>query len=465
LTQEFVDFQLFMDVEQLIQKYNTPVPRYTSYPTAVEFNSDFNPGDYFQALGMMTPEKPVSLYLHIPFCEHRCYYCGCNVIVSRRKEMADIFLKDLMDEVIYKTGFIKFKPDVSQLHFGGGTPNYLKISNWEKLIDFLKKHFNFIPEMEFSIELDPMVMDVAYLESLRSLGFNRVSFGIQDVNEITQKAVGRIQNMSHVEQLYQKARELKFNSVNVDFIYGLPYQNTQSYQANIDWILKFKPDRMAMFSYAHIPWIKKHQARMPVDMMPDALEKLRIYLSVESQLNKNGYISIGMDHFALEEDPMSLALKNKSLHRNFMGYTTQANLDQLSFGPSAISHVQGVFVQNHVKLKAYEKSIREKINFFEKGIKQTREDQLRSYIIQSIMNNLYLDISECNDIWNINFNGDFSSEIEALRDFEQENLVKISPDKIEVTPFGRYIVRHLGKIFDAYRKSSEEVTKRFSRGI
>jgi len=454
-----------MDIEQLIQKYNTPVPRYTSYPTAIEFSASFNPQEYFTALGQMKPEKPVSLYLHIPFCEHRCFYCGCNVIVSRRKEMGDVYLKDIMDEIVYKTGFINFKPLVSQLHFGGGTPNFLRISDWKLLMDFLHQRFTFTDDIELSVELDPMVMDVAYLESLRELGFNRVSFGVQDVNEQTQKAIGRIQNMAHIEELFVKARRLGFSSVNVDFIYGLPYQDLQTYQANIDWILKFKPDRMAMFSYAHIPWIKKHQAQMPAEAMPDASEKLRIYLAVESALNANGYVSIGMDHFALAEDPMSLALKNKSLHRNFMGYTTQANLDQLAFGPSAISYVQGVYVQNHVKLRAYEKSVREKTDFFEKGIKLTHEDHLRSYIIQSIMNNLYLDIKECNNLWGIDFNEDFKAEVGSLREFEKNGLVVIHPDKIEVTPYGRYIVRHLGKIFDAYRKSAEEVTKRFSRGI
>ncbi|MDH4262165.1 MAG: oxygen-independent coproporphyrinogen III oxidase [Spirochaetia bacterium] len=454
-----------IDIERLIHKYNTPVPRYTSYPTAVEFSADFNPQDYFTALTEMTSEKPVSLYLHIPFCEHRCFYCGCNVIVSKRKEMNDDFLKDIMNEIIYKTSFIKFKPVVSQLHFGGGTPNFLRISDWQKLMDFLHNYFIFSSDIELSIELDPMVMDVTYLENLRSFGFNRVSFGIQDVNEQTQRAIGRIQNMTHIDELFQKARELGFTSVNVDFIYGLPFQNLETYQANINWILKFKPDRMAMFSYAHIPWIKKHQAQMPVEAMPNASEKLRIYLSVESQLNMNGYVSIGMDHFAKVEDPMSQALKNKSLHRNFMGYTTQANLDQLAFGPSAISHVQGVFVQNHVKLRAYEKSVRDKVELFEKGIKQNNEDKLRSYIIQSIMNNLYLDINECNTLWGIDFNKKFSTEIENLREFEKNELVKIYPDKIEVKPYGRYIVRHLGKIFDAYRKPSEEFTKRFSRGI
>jgi len=455
----------YMNIEQLIQKYNTPVPRYTSYPTAIEFIQDFNAGEYFSALGQMTPENPVSVYLHIPFCEHRCFYCGCNVIVSRRKEMIDVFLPDIMNEIIYKTGFIKFKPKVSQLHFGGGTPNFLRPEDWSKLIGFLREKFDFLPDLEQSIEVDPMVMDIAYLETLHEAGFNRVSFGIQDVSEKTQKAIGRVQNMAHIDGLYEKARQLNFHSVNVDFIYGLPHQNLTTFQDNINWIVKHKPDRVALFSYAHIPWIKKHQSLMPLDTMPSASEKLQIYLEAESALNKNGYVSIGMDHFARVGDPMSEALENKSLHRNFMGYTTQANLDQLAFGPSAISYVQGVYVQNHVKLRAYEKSVREKTDFYEKGIKLTEEDHLRSYIIQAIMNNLYLDINECNSRWGIDFNRDFKSEIEHLREFEAQNLVTIHPDKIEVTAYGRYVVRHIGKVFDAYRKVTEETSKRFSRGI
>jgi len=452
-------------VESLIEKYNSPVPRYTSYPTAVEFSGSFNPDDYFSALSKMDSNSTSGLYVHIPFCENRCFYCGCNVIISRRKDMIDVLLNDLFEEIRFKSSFIPFKPQISQLHFGGGTPNFLRISDWEKLMGFLRDHFIFANNIELSVELDPMVMDENYLTSLRHLGFNRVSFGIQDVNEKTQKAINRIQNIGHIERLMDVSRQLNFSSVNVDFIYGLPYQSVQSFQANIDWIKKYKPDRMAMFSYAHIPWIKKHQANMPAESMPDASEKLKIYLAAESQLNAAGYASIGLDHFALESDPMSQALKNRSLHRNFMGYTTLSDLDQLAFGPSAISYVQGVYVQNHVKLRVYERSVREKKDFFEKGIQLLPEDHIRNYIIQSIMNNLYLDINECEEKWKINFKEKFANEIQSLQDFQDNHLLNISRDAVEIMPQGRYIVRHIAKIFDEYRKKTAESTVRFSKGI
>jgi len=452
-------------VHELISQYNTPVPRYTSYPTAVEFSREFNSEEFFTALKSMPENNKISLYLHIPFCENRCHYCGCNVIISRRKEMIDVYLKDIMDEINYKLSFIPFKPRVSQLHFGGGTPNFLRISDWEKLIPFLKEKFVFAEDIEQSIELDPMVMDKDYLENLKRIGFNRVSFGIQDVNEKTQKDINRVQDMNHIHELFVHARNIGFSSVNVDFIYGLPWQTAETYQANIDWILNHKPDRMAMFSYAHIPWLKKHQANMTASALPDATEKLTIYLMVEEQLNNAGYVSIGLDHFALENDPLSLSLKSRKLHRNFMGYTTQPDLDQLAFGPSAIAYVQGVYVQNHVKLRAYERSVREKEDFFEKGIKLTHEDHIRNYVIQSVMNNLFLDIKECETKWNISFFEKFHDELENLRAFEKNDLVSISPEKIELKPKGRYVVRHIAKCFDGYRKNTDEQTPRFSKGI
>lgn len=454
-------------IENLVNHYNTPVPRYTSYPTAVEFQADFKSGIYFNALKKMAPEQPVSVYVHIPFCEQRCHYCGCNVIINRRKELIDIFLNDLKTEIRFKQSFIPFKPKVSQLHFGGGTPNFLRKKDWDDLMGFLRDHFEFMPSREQSVELDPMVMNQDYLQFLRQHEFNRVSFGIQDVNEATQKAVNRIQNMGHINNLFEKSREFGFSSVNADFIYGLPYQNEKNYQANIDWIKQYRPDRMAMFSYAHIPWIKKHQANMAVETMPSAQEKLRIYLAVEEQLHEAGYVSIGLDHFALENDPLSQALKNKKLHRNFMGYTTQPDLDQLAFGPSAISFVQGVYAQNHVKLKAYEKSARQdsQDDWFEKGVEMTAEDYIHNHIIQSIMNNLFLDIGQCNRKWGINFFEKFQAEVDHLREFEKDGLLHIDSEKIEILTKGRYVVRHIARVFDAYRKASEEQRPRFSKGI
>jgi len=454
-------------IENLINKYNTPVPRYTSYPTAVEFQHQFNEEDFFRAISGMRPEKPVSIYIHIPFCEVRCHYCGCNVIISRRKDMIDSYLDDLMKEIKYKLSFIKHQPDVAQIHFGGGTPNFLRPSDWKRLILFIQNNFNILPGCEQSIELDPMMMDRDYLLMLKNTGFNRVSFGLQDVNEKTQVAVNRIQDMEKLNDLFNYARELEFSSINVDFIYGLPYQTLESYQKNIEWILKYRPDRIAMFSYAHLPQRMHHQRNMDSETMPDATEKLKIYLNVREKLQNNGYVAIGMDHYALPADPLSVALQEKSLHRNFMGYATQGDVDMIAFGPSAISHIGDVFAQNHVKLRAYEHSAREREKLFEKGYRMGGEDQMRNHLIQSIMNNLYVDIPRFEERWKISFWNHFALEKNNLAHFTEEGLLLLSDSEIEVTETGRHVVRHIAAVFDEYRRKAADSSReiRFSKGI
>lgn len=449
----------------LIERYDKPVPRYTSYPTALEFQVDFPKESFLSALKKMPPEKPVSLYFHIPFCENRCYYCGCNVIISRRKEMIGPFLDDLLEEVRFRLKEAGFRPKVSQLHFGGGTPNFLRPEDWQKLMPQIKELFDLQKDAEIAIELDPMMMDKSYLDVLKEVGINRVSFGIQDVTRATQEAVGRKQDMSHVDSLFTYAREIGIKSVNADFIYGLPYQTLKSYAANIEWIKQNRPDRIAVFSYAHIPWIKKHQENMPLDQIPDTKEKLLIYLEIRKALREAGYVEIGMDHYALPDDPLSQSLAEKSLHRNFMGYTTHAHTDMLAFGPSAISHVQGVYGQNHVKLRAWERSARDKEDLFEKGYAATDEDKQREEVIQSLMNNLYLDIESYNQRWGLMFNEFYADELERLGHFVEEGLVVVNPESIEVTSTGRHVVRHIASTFDVYRQKNAQNNQRFSKGI
>ncbi|MES0489031.1 MAG: oxygen-independent coproporphyrinogen III oxidase [Leptospirales bacterium] len=451
-------------VRQLIDRYNTPVPRYTSYPTALEFEPEFNESLFFEALNQMDQEKPISLYIHIPFCEKRCHYCGCNVIVSRRKELLAPFLDDLYKEIQHKIEKIGFKPQVAQLHFGGGTPNYLSAKDWEELLAFLKEHFTFNSEIEMSVELDPMHLNDEYLTDLKKLGFNRLSFGIQDIHDKVQHAVNREQSFDHINACYSSARKLGFDSLNVDFIYGLPYQDEESFNENIDWVKTHRPDRIAIFSYAHIPWIKSHQKNMPEEALPDAATKMSIYLSSRKKLLEIGYVAIGIDHYAIPEDELSRAREDRSLHRNFMGYTTKANIDMLAFGPSAISMVGGVFVQNHLKLRSYESAARTQESHFEKGYKMTEEDILRSEVIQSIMNNLFVDIQEINKKWNIDFWSKFGDEKERLNSFKSEGLIKYNDSTIEVTKTGSYVVRHIATTFDAYRGKNDK-EKRFSKGI
>ncbi len=472
-------------IQALISQYNTPVPRYTSYPTALEFESDFSDAAFLDALEKMTPDKPVSVYIHIPFCEVRCHYCGCNVIISRRKEMLDPFLQDLFAEMQFKLSRIPFQPKLAQLHFGGGTPNFLRQDDWDKILQTLRELFVFEEDVEISTELNPMEFNREGLEHLRELGFNRVSFGVQDVNEQTQNASGRPQDMDHIEDLIAHSRHLGFDSVNVDFIYGLPFQTVETYGNNLRWIKQIRPDRLAVFSYAHIPWIKKHQNNMPQDKIPDTAEKLRIYLLTRKYLKQLGYVEIGMDHYALPDDPLSKALEARQLHRNFMGYTTMPDANMLAFGPSAISFVDGVFAQNHVKLRAYEHSAREENELFEKGYAMTPEDRLRGKIIHSLMNNLFLDIRQIEDEYRINFQETFAYELQKLKHFIDEGLVNAvgisegydksdagesdqNESYIEVTQTGLHVVRHIASTFDIYRrpeKQTSQQNRRFSRGI
>ena len=451
-------------VKKLIDRYNTPVPRYTSYPTALEFDSNFDENKFLSALQQMKPDKAISIYIHIPFCEVRCTYCGCNVIVSKRKSMIEPYLSDLFEEIRYTLEKIDFKPKVFQLHFGGGTPNYLKIEDWQKILTFLNENFEFEDGIEQSLEVDPMHLDVEYINKLHEFGFNRISFGVQDVHEKVQDAVNRKQSIEHIEELVVEARRLGFISVNTDFIYGLPYQTEENFEDNLKWIEKYKPNRIALFSYAHIPWVKKHQDEIDEETLPGVESKLAIYLHSRSRLVEMGYVAIGIDHYALPEDELSVALKEKQLHRNFMGYATKANLDMLAFGPSAISQVGDVFAQNHVKLRGYEKSVRERVDLFEKGYAMNVEDKMRAEVVHSIMNNLYVDITEYEKKWNTVFWEKFLPEKEVLNNFQSEGLVEFDDDKIEVTESGGYVVRHIAQTFDEYRKQSQD-GKRFSKGI
>ncbi|MDH5720219.1 MAG: oxygen-independent coproporphyrinogen III oxidase [Spirochaetia bacterium] len=452
-----------LSIAKLIEKYNTPVPRYTSYPTALEWSTDFDETQFFAALKNLKDDKPMSVYIHVPFCENRCLFCGCNVLVSKKREIANVYLDYLLDEIRQKVEHLSFKPRISQLHFGGGTPNYLTIDQWERLVSVIKELFILEDDIEWSIELDPMMLSESYLDKLKETGVNRVSFGIQDVNEKTQQAVNRPQKLDHINSLVDYCRKLNFDSVNIDLIYGLPYQTLDSYQENIKWITEYKPDRIALFSYAHIPWIKHHQKRMPLEALTTAEEKLRIYLGVQKALKKNSYKQIGMDHFALPDDPMSLAQKDHSLHRNFMGYTTKADLPMLAFGASAISEVSGIFTQNHNKLKAYKSSISEKRDYFEKGLTRSEDDTRRSEVIQSIMNNFYLNFKEYEKKWNLNFVERYKNELLKMKQFEEEQLVTFNETELYVTEKGKYVLRHIASAFDVYRKAGEQ--KGFSKGI
>lgn len=449
-------------VEKLIARYNSPVPRYTSYPTALEF-APLADSALLDSYRKCEPGRPVSVYIHLPFCENLCLYCGCNVLLSRKIEVLDEYIPLLLAEIKAKTDIMEFRPKVSQLHFGGGTPNYLRLSDWDILFAGLHKHFEFTPDAEISVELDPAVLTDGYLPHLKKLGFNRVSYGVQDVTPKVLEAVNRPQDVGRIKDIVAESRALGYSSVNIDLIYGLPHQTNESYKANLDFIGELRPERIALFSYAHVPWLKHHQRRMDAAALTEPTEKLRIYLSARTHFASLGYEQIGMDHFGLPGDNLTEAFKNKTLHRNFMGYTTQKTLDMLAFGTSAIGFVSGVYMQNHLKLSGYRTAIETGKDWFEKGFIMSAEDKLRLEVITSLMANFSVKFAQIESEYGIKFADHFPPELERLKEFAADGHGVLDAQGFTTSETGSFIIRHIAAVFDAYRKGSEQ--KAFSKAI
>ncbi|MBV6494384.1 MAG: Oxygen-independent coproporphyrinogen III oxidase [Turneriella sp.] len=449
-------------VEKLILRYDSPVPRYTSYPTALEFTT-LEDQELQKSYAQCNREKAISVYIHLPFCENQCLYCGCNVLLSRRKDILDRYIPLIAEEMRIKTAILGYKPQVSQLHFGGGTPNFLRLPDWDIIFRELKKYFSFVPDAEISVELDPMYLPKGYLGHLRSLGFNRVSYGVQDVTPKVLEAVNRPQDIDLIRRVVRESRDLKFSSVNIDLIYGLPHQTLSSYKYNLDFIREVNPDRIALFSFAYIPWLKHHQRRLDKNALTEPSEKLKIYLAARESFASFGYEQIGMDHFGLQDDTLTKAFREKTLHRNFMGYTTQKTLDMLAFGTSAIGFVSGVYMQNHVKLSSYRNTIETQSGWFEKGYVMTHDDRLRQEVITMLMSNFSLQFEKVEKEFKIIFTDYFAPELEKLQEFVDEGHGVFTTSGFETTESGSFIIRHIASVFDAYRKVGER--KAFSKAI
>ncbi len=393
------------------------------------------------------------------------------MLLTRKIEVLDEYIPLLLAEIKTKTEMmprqgsaqVPFRPRVSQLHFGGGTPNFLRLSDWDRLFAGLHTYFEFTPDAEISVELDPAVLTDGYLPHLKKLGFNRVSYGVQDVTPKVLEAVNRPQDTGRVKEIVAESRALGFSSVNIDLIYGLPYQTNDSYKANLDFIGELRPERIALFSYAHVPWLKHHQKRLDAAALTEPSEKLRIYLSAREHFSQLGYVQIGMDHFSLPGDSLTEAYRNKTLHRNFMGYTTQKTLDMLAFGTSAIGFVSGVYMQNHLKLSAYRNAIKTGTNWFEKGFVMSPEDKLRHEVITQLMANFRIRFAEIEQQFGIRFKEHFASEIERLSEFATDGHGLLTDTDFTTTETGSFIIRHIASTFDAYRKGSEQ--KAFSKAI
>ncbi|MBS0617458.1 MAG: oxygen-independent coproporphyrinogen III oxidase [Spirochaetes bacterium] len=449
-------------VADLIARYNSPVPRYTSYPTALEFGplADTALEDSYRRI---EPASSVSVYVHLPFCANLCLYCGCNVLLSRKKEVLDEYIPLLLKEIDRKTALLDYRPRVSQLHFGGGTPNFLRLTDWDKIFAHLRRRFDFVADAEISAEFDPMVVEDGYLEHVRGLGMNRMSYGVQDVTPKVLEAVNRPQDVARIRDVVVESRRLGFSSVNIDLIYGLPHQTEASYQANLEFIGDIKPERIALFSFAHVPWLKHHQRRLDVQALARAEEKLRIYLGARKHFAGLGYEQIGMDHFGLKHDTLTRAFHDKTLHRNFMGYTTQKTLDMLAFGTSAIGFVSGVYMQNHVKLSGWRSAINDGRHWFEKGYIMSDEDRVRSEIITALMANFYVNFTQIENDYGVDFHEHFAPELAKLQQFADEGHGELTAEHFTVNETGGFIIRHIASVFDAYRKESEQ--KAFSKAI
>ncbi|GAB4382124.1 MAG: oxygen-independent coproporphyrinogen III oxidase [Elainellaceae cyanobacterium] len=449
---------------ELLKKYDQPLPRYTSYPPATELRPDFDSFDYSQAIASLNHRSsPLSLYVHIPFCQSACYFCGCNVIVSNNKNIALSYLDYLIKEIQQTAAHLDSRKPVVQMHWGGGTPNYLTIEQVKLLWNVINRYFNLAPDAEISIEINPRYVDQAYIQALREIGFNRISFGIQDFNPQVQAAVNRVQPKALLFDVMSWVRQSKFDSVNVDLIYGLPYQTLQTFEETIQNTIDLNPDRIAIFNFAYVPWLKPVQKKIPEQTLPSPQEKLEILQMAIAELTRHGYFYIGMDHFAKPDDELAIAQRNGTLKRNFQGYTTQPEAELLGFGLTSISMLHDAYFQNHKRLRDYYEAIDQKRPAVEKGINLHRDDIIRRKIIMQLMCHFGLSKHTIETKYHLDFDTYFTPELIDLKALEADGLVKVSSHSIDVTPTGRLLIRNIASVFDSYLR--DRIIANFSRAI
>ncbi|WP_421379602.1 oxygen-independent coproporphyrinogen III oxidase [Paraburkholderia sp. DD10] len=439
--------------ETLIRRFDNLGPRYTSYPTADRFASDFDERSYRTYLGERAEaasNPPLSIYVHLPFCESLCYFCACNKIITRDHGRAVEYLRYLGREMDLVVPHLGRDRRTQQLHLGGGTPTFFSLAELAQLMDMLRGHFDFAPEAELGVEIDPRTVDGATLSALAALGFNRTSFGVQDFDPAVQQAVNRIQPLGMVEKALAASRDAGFQSVNVDLIYGLPRQSLASFNSTLDHIIRLSPDRIALYNYAHLPQRFKAQRLIVDSELPSAEERLGIFALSTRQLLEAGYVYIGLDHFAKPEDELSRALQNKSLHRNFQGYTTRAECDLIGFGVSAIGKVGSSYSQSTRSLQTYYQHLEEGRLPVEKGWALSPDDLLRREVIMTLMCSMPLDFDRINRVHGIDFAQYFSHELARLQPYEEAGLLKTDAHGISVTAKGRLFVRAIGMVFDRY---------------
>jgi oxygen-independent coproporphyrinogen-3 oxidase len=454
---------------QLLTRFDVPGPRYTSYPTADRFVEAFGEADYVQALrqrqsGAAGKQAPLSLYVHIPFCESLCYFCACNKIITKHKERAAEYLRYLRKEVELHTRHLGRGQAVSQLHLGGGTPTFMSDEELRQLMTLLREHFKFVPGGEYSVEVDPRTVNEARLAVLAELGFNRLSFGVQDFDPAVQKAVNRIQPAEQVFALVEASRRLGFESVNADLIYGLPLQTPESFDRTLAQVNRLRPDRIALYAYAHLPERFKPQRRIHVEDLPVGAAKVAMLSRSLDALTNAGYVYIGMDHFALPGDALAVAKRQGRLHRNFQGYSTQADCDLIALGVSSIGRIGSTYSQNAKTMEEYGDLLDQGHLPVVRGLALTRDDLIRRSVIMALMCQGQLQYESINLAWLIDFKTLFAQELRQLEDMQAQGLVQLCESGIQVTAMGWFFVRGVAMVFDRYLQADRNRT-RFSKII
>ena len=441
--------------EEFVNRYNRPGPRYTSYPTAPVWTDSYGPNDYEQAMQSANAKKsPVSLYMHLPFCESLCLFCACNVIIRKDKSGLPPYLDILKKEIDHIASRVSRDREVTQFHWGGGTPTYLSPEHIEDLFEYTRERFTFAPDAEIGIEVDPRVTTRAHMEVVRKMGFNRLSMGIQDFKPEVQKAVHRIQPYEITRDIIAIARQLGFDSINVDLIYGLPYQTGESFAHTVEQIVGLSPDRIAMFSYAHVPWLKKQQGSF-VKFLPEGMKKFDIFRSGLLKFLEAGYLYIGMDHFAKENDELAVSQRNRTLHRNFQGYTTKAGADLYGMGITAISGIQETYAQNYRDIPSWEKSVNEHGVATMRGYHLSQDDVIRREVISRLLCHTVIVKDEISNKFGIDFDEYFAPELERLRMPQEDGLVVINDKEIRTAWLGRIFIRNLAMVFDPYLEKQQ----------
>jgi len=447
-------------------KYSKPGPRYTSYPTALEFSDAYGYETYITKIENQDSSRPISLYFHLPFCKNACYFCGCSVVFTSKEDKMLRYIEYLKRELKILSQHLDMKREVIQMHFGGGTPTFFTAEQLKIIINEIKSYFpNFVKGAEISCEIDPRHINEDQMRVMSEAGFNRVSFGIQDFNEKVQIAVHRVQPYSVTKDAMDLARKYNMHSVNTDLIYGLPYQTLDTFKETLALAITLSPDRFAVFNYAHVPWLKKTMRKIDETTLPEPDEKLQIMQYTIDFLTKNGYKMIGMDHFAKPEDELFKAIEKGELHRNFQGYTTKGGADLIGVGLTSIGEGVDSYNQNFKDMKEYEAAIEAGKLPFERGVVLNKDDQIRQYVIMELMSNFKLDIKRFDKLFDVEFKTYFADAIEELKPFVEDDLITMNKNKIECSQTGTLLIRNIAMAFDAYMHQHSGSKKTFSKTV